>query len=140
MAVKKTTKTTKPAKKTPEPAAPSESNISDAIADLQLEELVSLKGDVEKLIAQKKKEKKKEIYANMLELAKTAGFDSVEDFMGSQKGRTARSDKGVKLPPKYQNDDDGKTWSGKGRSPNWVNEHLKNGGDLEDLLIEIPYD
>lgn len=138
MAAKRTTKPAKAAKK--EPVAPSASDISDAIADLALEVLVSLKTDVEKLIKQKQKEKQKEVYANMLELAKAAGFDSVEKFVDSRKGRSPRSDKGVRLPPKYRSKDGKKTWSGKGRKPNWIIKHLDENGDLEDLHIEIPYD
>ncbi len=138
MAVRKASKTTKSVKKAP--VAPSASDISDAISKMALEELVSLKSDVEKLIKQKQKEKQKEVYANMLELAKAAGFNSVEEFMGSQKMRSPRSDKGLKMPPKYQSEDGSKTWSGKGRKPNWIIEHLDTNGDLEDLLIEIPYD
>ena len=129
MAVRKSSKPAK--KKEPEPI-----DISEVITDMELEELVSLKDDVEKLIKQKQKEKQKEIYANMLDMAKTAGFDSVEEFMESQKGRRSRSDKGVKLPPKYQNKDGSKSWSGKGRVPGWVLEHEEEGGDREDLLIE----
>ena len=109
------------------------------ITDLPLEKLVQLKDEVEKLIGLKQKEQQKAIYANMLEMAKAAGYSSVEAFMASQggkSGRTPRKDKGVKLPPKYQNSDGSKTWSGKGRKPGWVVEHLEAGGALEALEIE----
>lgn len=129
MAVKKSSKPEK--KKEVEPI-----DISELIAEMELEELVSLKDEVLTLISKKQKEKQKELYANMKEMAQTAGFDSVEEFVDSRKGRSPRSDKGVKLPPKYQNEDGSKTWSGKGRKPRWVVEHLDNDGDLDDLLIE----
>lgn len=29
----------------------------------------------------------------------------------------------------------GNTWSGKGRQPRWVLDHLASGGKLEDLLV-----
>ena len=111
----------------------------DVVSGLQLEELVKLQDEVEKLIGQKQKEQQKVLYANMLEMAKAAGYSSVEEFIasrGGKSGRTPRSDKGVKLPPKYQNSDGSKTWSGKGRKPGWVVEHLEAGGALEALEIE----
>lgn len=110
--------------------------VQTVIAALPLEDLVTLKADVEHMIKQKQKEQKKEIYANMLQLAQAAGFKSVEDFVRSQKGRSPRSDKGVKMPPKFGSKDGSKTWSGKGRRPDWVLAHLKDGGQLGDLAID----
>ncbi len=108
-----------------------------AIAELQLDEMVSLKADLENWIGQKQKEQKKELYAKMFEMAKAAGFSSVEEFIASQRGgRATRSDKGVKMPPKYQNKDKTKTWSGKGRKPDWVLQHLAAGGKIEALEIK----
>ena len=111
--------------------------IQSIVSELMLEELVSLRTDLEERIKQKQKEQKKDIYSKMLTMAKAAGFDSVEAFMASQKGRNPRSDKGVRLPPRYMNPDNPKnTWSGKGRKPGWVIEHLEDGGDLEELAID----
>ena len=122
-------------KKTP-PIEASYREVQSAIGELQLEELVTLKSDVELQIKQKQKEQKKELRAKMLEIAKVAGFKSVEEFVASQKGRNPRSDKGVKMPPKYRNPQDAKkTWSGQGRKPNWVLEYLEKGGKLEKLKI-----
>ena len=107
-----------------------------AIGELQLEELVTLKSDVEVLIKQKQKARKKELYNQMLELAQVARFESVEEFVASQKGRSPRSDKGVRLPPKYRNPQNSKqTWSGKGRKPGWVVSHIEGGGKLDALAI-----
>lgn len=102
------------------------------IPQLSLEELVSLKADIERQITPKQREHNKALYADMLKLAKAAGFASVEAFVASHK---SRRDKGVKMPPKYQNGDGNKTWTGQGRRPDWVLEHLKDGGVMEDLEI-----
>lgn len=40
-----------------------------------------------------------------------------------------------KVVPKYSNKD-GITWSGRGRKPKWVEDHLAKGGKLTDLLIK----
>lgn len=107
-----------------------------AVAELPLEELVMLKSNMEVLIKQKQKEHNKNLYSQMLELAQVAGFESVEDFVSSQKSRSPRSDKGVRLPPKYQNPENSKqTWSGKGRKPSWVVAHLADGGEMAELEI-----
>lgn len=131
MAVKKTTKSVER-----EPEQEASVSVLDAIAELKLEELVSLKAEVEQQIKQKQKERQKEIYANMLELAQVAGFKTVEEFVASSKGRIPRSDKGIRLPAKYRSKDGKKSWSGKGRIPGFVLEHEKGGGDREELLIK----
>lgn len=43
---------------------------------------------------------------------------------------------GTKLPPKYRNPENpSQTWTGRGRTPLWVNEALQKGMSLEDLRI-----
>ncbi|MEO5364076.1 MAG: H-NS histone family protein [Magnetococcus sp. DMHC-8] len=109
--------------------------VQTAILELPLEELVTLKADVDLLIKQRQRERKKDLYNQMLALAQVAGFESVEAFVASQ-GRSPRSDKGVRLPPKYRNPQNAKqTWSGKGRKPGWVVAHLAGGGRVETLEI-----
>lgn len=56
----------------------------------------------------------------------------------AKKTRAPRGSAPVKSKgePKYRNSvDASKTWSGKGRKPEWVITYLANGGKLEDLLI-----
>lgn len=109
--------------------------IQATILELPLEELVSLKAELDALIKQRQRERKKDLYNQMLSMVQGAGFDTVEAFVSSQ-GRSPRSDKGVRLPPKYQNPQNPKqTWSGKGRKPSWVVSHLENGGQIEALEI-----
>lgn len=108
-----------------------------SLADLPLAKLVEIKSEVERLIGQKQKEKKKELLAQISEMAKAAGFSSVEEIVASQgSGRAPRSDKGIKMPPKYRSKDGKKTWTGKGRKPSWVIEHIAAGGKVESLEIK----
>lgn len=110
---------------------------SISIEHLALEELVSIKYTVDKQIALKQKEQKKDILKKMNVLAKEAGFSSVADVVDGSSSRKPRADKGVKLPPKYRNPDDpNKTWSGKGRAPQWILAYdKKRGKKRDDLLI-----
>ena len=106
---------------------------------LSLEELVTLKADVEKQISKMQRAKKSDILKKMNALAKEAGFNKASDVVGggSGGGRKARADKGVKLPPKYKAPDSDKTWSGKGRAPQWILDHeAKRGKKRDDLLIK----
>ena len=38
------------------------------------------------------------------------------------------------VAPKYKKGND--VWSGRGRKPKWIEDHLKKGGKLDDLLIK----
>jgi len=46
---------------------------------------------------------------------------------------TAKASK-PKVPMKYRLD--ANAWSGRGRKPKWVEDHLKHGGKIEDLLVK----
>lgn len=39
-----------------------------------------------------------------------------------------------KVPMKYKHGND--AWSGRGRQPKWVSDHLAKGGKIEDLLVK----
>jgi DNA-binding protein H-NS len=109
-------------------------HVSD-MENMPLEELVVLHEEMAKLITKKQKDKKKEIKSQMNELAKVAGYNSVEEFIGSQSSK--RKDNGVKAPPLYRSPDDPeKTWNGKGRVPNWLKDYEKNGGKRDKLKIK----
>ncbi|MBF0131995.1 MAG: H-NS histone family protein [Magnetococcales bacterium] len=107
--------------------------------NLPLEELVTLSADIDAIIKKKRREKSKQIRSQMNDLAKVAGYESIEEFIENQTGRMTRSDKGLKLPPKYrdpQNHD--QTWSGKGPTPKWLRAYENNGRSREEFLINNP--
>jgi len=67
------------------------------------------------------------------------------DFSMSSRARTAtprlkangtarKSLKGTKIPIKYKQGEN--TWTGRGRQPKWVAEHIAKGGKLEDLSVQ----
>lgn len=61
--------------------------------------------------------------------AKEYGF-SLDDLLDGQ------PKKGSKSAPKYRNPaNPEQTWTGKGRKPNWVNDALASGSNMEDLKI-----
>lgn len=52
------------------------------------------------------------------------GFRSINDVIGN-----------LPVVMKYADPNSDNKWSGQGRKPEWVSNHLSNGGKLEDLLI-----
>lgn len=111
--------------------------MSDDFANMSLEDLVVLRENAEKLISKKQKERSKDIKTAMDELAMKAGFDSVEEFIGSKtRKKKERSDKGKRLPPKYRHpNDESLTWSGRGPAPKWIQEHEANGGNRNEWQV-----
>ena len=99
---------------------------------LSLEELRQLEKDVQSAIVSFEKRKRNEALAAVAAAAKEHGFD-LADLMGDEKASKGRKQP---LPPKYQHPaDPSKTWSGRGRQPEWVKKSLAGGKPLEDLLI-----
>lgn len=63
-------------------------------------------------------------------VAADIGVD-VKELMGSKTARNANP-----VAAKYSNPvDPTETWSGRGRRPKWVLDHVEAGGDLGDLAI-----
>lgn len=49
--------------------------------------------------------------------------------------KLSRTNKGTVVAPKYSNPATGKTWSGRGRTPNWLAKYLLDGKSKNDFLI-----
>ena len=95
---------------------------------LSAKELMELRNNVDKAIAERKQAEKAELKRKMTDMAAAAGL-SLADVMG-----TAR--RGGTVQPKYRNPDNGsETWSGRGRQPKWLVAKLKKGSKREDFLI-----
>lgn len=96
---------------------------------LSLKELRNLRNKTERAIASFEDRKKREALAAAEEAVRQFGFN-----LGELTGGKPR--KASVVAPKYANPSDASvTWTGRGRQPRWVKEHLENGGSLEDLAI-----
>lgn len=49
-------------------------------------------------------------------------------------GKNVKGEK-APIPPKYRNPETSATWSGRGRMPRWITDHIDFGGTREDFLI-----
>jgi len=67
---------------------------------------------------------------------KRAAKRAVADKPAAKRGRPASSRAGGKVAPKYRNPDNpAEVWSGRGMTPRWMVEHLKQGKTRDDFLI-----
>ncbi len=95
---------------------------------LPLDELKALKKNVDKAIATFELRQKQDALAELEKTAATHGF-SLNDLVGGVKAKKVS-------PPKYRNPADAnQTWTGRGRTPQWVKDLEAAGGSREDALI-----
>ncbi|MCK5917803.1 MAG: H-NS histone family protein [Cocleimonas sp.] len=97
---------------------------------MSLPELIELQNNLGPAIKKKQRKEKTSLRKQMEELAKQSGFTFDEVIS------TSKPKKVSKVKPKYANPNDtDQTWTGRGRKPKWVESALKDGKDLDDLLI-----
>lgn len=96
---------------------------------LSLDELKDIQKNATKAIKSFEVRKRKEALAAVEAKAAEMGF-SLSELTGGTKTKSTKS------APKYCHPENpAKTWTGKGRQPNWVKDALASGKTLEDLLI-----
>lgn len=107
----------------------------DALTIPQLEALIEQAHD---LIDRKQKEAVTTARAEIEKIAADVGM-SVEELLGLQAGKAAKKTPREKkaVAVKYRNPrDHTQTWSGRGKSPRWLQEILNQGGKLENFLVK----
>ena len=93
------------------------------------EELQDLQKKVAAALKNYDERQRKEAHVKLEAMAQEMGY-SLSDFTSTKKGKTAGA------PPKYVDPNDPtKTWSGRGRQPQWFKEALESGKSAEDLAI-----
>lgn len=98
------------------------------LSSLSEKELAELLTSVPNELNRRKQAKKREVLHRVRELAKENGF-TLEDL-------TASATPSAPVAAKYRHPEDpSKTWTGRGRQPVWVREHLEAGNSLESLAI-----
>ncbi|MDN3712809.1 H-NS histone family protein [Paracoccus cavernae] len=95
---------------------------------LSLSELRDLRNKVERAISSYEDRRRKEAMAAIESAAREHGFNLAE-LTGIKLSKS-------KVAAKYANPEDAsQTWSGRGRKPRWVQEHLDNGKPMGELEI-----
>lgn len=96
---------------------------------LSLKELRELQAKVERAASSYEDRKRREALSAVESTAREYGF-TLADLVGSKPKRAGT------IAPKYANPEDPTmTWTGRGRKPRWVAEHLEKGKPLDDLVI-----
>lgn len=96
-----------------------------------LEELRIAREKLDEQIAAIEVEKKQEVITQVRALVSQAGL-TVEDVFGHHGKKTKRH--GAPALVKYRHPD-GRTWTGVGRKPAWINEALARGESLETFAV-----
>lgn len=93
----------------------------------------------EKLNQQKNTERLQAV-TSIKELIKLHQFSAIDLGFTEKKvaasKKPARVDKGIAVTPKYIDPATGKTWAGRGKTPDWLAEYLSNGKIKNDYLIK----
>ncbi|NCA71160.1 MAG: H-NS histone family protein [Sphingobacteriia bacterium] len=90
---------------------------------LDLSELLAQKEEIERQIRALRKEERRDAITEAKRLIAEYELTPEQLFAPSRSGK-------AQLPPKYIDPDTGKTWSGKGRVPGWL-----DGKNRDDFLI-----
>jgi DNA-binding protein H-NS len=105
------------------------------IDNLSLADLNELAARVQKAIAARKEEAKAGALNKLKALASAEGF-SLDELLGKVPGsRRQRSDKGVKLKPKYIGPN-GEVYTGRGPTPKWLRTLERKGEKRDKFLVK----
>jgi DNA-binding protein H-NS len=97
-------------------------------------ELQRIYDDISNEIQTKRDEKKKTLLEQFHQMLTLEGL-TLDDVIGTKRRRQRR--RGA-APVKYRDPETGKTWSGRGRKPVWLDEKLNAGRTLEDFAVTSP--
>ena len=104
------------------------------IDHLSLSDLHELSARVQKAIASKKDEEKAATVSELRALASSKGF-TLDELVGrGANGRRQRSDKGIKLKPKYKGPN-GEIYTGRGPTPKWLKALERKGEKRDKFLV-----
>lgn len=102
-----------------------------------LPELYQLQKDTEREVSRRKVDDKQKTIHDLQILAAERGF-SLGELLGAEPlASNKRGPKRGPVAPQFCNPaNPEQTWTGRGRKPQWVNDHLGTGGSLEGLKIQ----
>ena len=101
---------------------------------MKLKDLVKLDSDIKEAIAEKKVTEAQETRQEMVDYAKRKGFSSLEEIFGKKLYGSKKGGYKSTMAPKYRNPEDpSKTWTGRGRKPNWLAAKIDKGASLDQF-------
>lgn len=107
-------------------------------AKTRLAEIDAERRALQDIVDAEQKAKRAQVIDGVRETIKTYGLTASDlGFVGkaSLKQRAVSDTRNV-VAPKYQDPDSGKTWTGRGKSPAWLNAQLAAGREKQEFLIQ----
>ncbi len=105
------------------------------LENMNRKELEKLRSDIDKALERLAARDRKNALAAADRAAREYGF-SLAELKDDVLSARSRGRSRTPVPAKYRSPDDPtKTWSGRGRRPEWIKRALENGKSLEDMEI-----
>ncbi|PHV12719.1 H-NS histone family protein [Chitinimonas sp. BJB300] len=106
------------------------------LSGLNLPQLYELEKNLGREIARRKVEDKQKAIADLQKLAADRGF-SLSELLGAEGSANKRvSVKRGPVAAQFKNPaNPEQTWTGRGRKPQWVADHLASGGSIDALRV-----
>jgi len=97
-----------------------------------LQDLLAQREALDRQIEETRRNARKDAIAKVTALVNEFGLSAADVFGGAPRaaGRPASAQAGKKVAPKYRDPATGKTWTGRGRAPTWL-----DGKDRAQFLI-----
>ena len=97
--------------------------------------------ELRKILTQQKSNERVQAIASAKELIKLHQLTSADLGLAGKKATPRKEprpvgDKRSTVAPKYQDPSNGKTWTGRGKTPSWLAAYLSAGYSKEDFLIK----
>ena len=109
--------------------------MNQKLHDLSEVELAQLIDNAQKTLRDRQVGKRKEVIAQIKDLAATIGY-TVELTEISPDKAVGSSRKGSKVPVKYRDPENPKhQWTGRGMQPKWLRELIEQGRTLEEFGV-----
>jgi DNA-binding protein H-NS len=106
----------------------------DQLLKAERADLLALQKNVEKALHESQANERKDVLEALRQAAGKHGF-TLDQLLGTGVG-AAKSAGKARGEAKYAHPDNRSlTWSGRGRNPAWMTDHIRKGGKKDDLLI-----
>lgn len=108
----------------------------DDLKQLTIVQLDALESGIAAARAHVKAEAARELKAKLAALAAESGL-TMQELLAAASGSVTKSGRAkAELAPKYKHpENEGTTWSGRGRQPEWFKAYIEAGKSADDLLI-----
>jgi len=101
------------------------------LSALTIPQLKDLLNQIPAEIKRREKAEKANLLKDLEKLASERGF-SLSDVIGGDVEKKAKGSVAIKF---RSPSDVNLAWTGRGRQPKWVQEHIANGGTVQDLAV-----